>query len=258
MKKAILFVCLAFVWHSILAEGGVAAKPSRSARIRAAQMRRFGGLVVRPDSGRGRLAVVNAGTAHGTEIARAAAAFAKELRIRVEVIPGTRPSLETADALRRETGAEAVLFVADDEKLPTLLAAPENRWVYVNVALLSKDATSREMVARRVRCEVARGLALLAGAANSTFPGSLMSAVNVPADLDRVSDEIPPAEVFARMPGYLKGLGVTPVVTVPYCLAVKEGWAPAPTNDYQKAAWERVRSEKERGPANGLRIEPRR
>ena len=49
MKKAILFVCLAFVWHSILAEGGVAAKPSRSARIRAAQMRRFGGLVVRPD-----------------------------------------------------------------------------------------------------------------------------------------------------------------------------------------------------------------
>lgn len=258
MKKAILFVCLASVWQSIFAEGEVAAKPSRSARIRAAQMRRFGGLVVRPDSGRGRLAVVDAGTAHGTEIARAAAAFAKELRIRVEVIPGTRPSLATADALRQETGAEAVLFVADDEKLPPLLAAPENRWVYVNVARLSKDATSREMVARRVRCEVARGLALLAGAANSTFPGSLMSAVDVPTDLDRVSDEIPPAEVFARMPGYLKGLGVTPVVTVPYSLAVKEGWAPAPTNDYQKAVWDEVRSEKERGPAKGLKIEPKR
>jgi len=52
-------------------------------------------------------------------------------------------------------------------------------------------------------------------------------------------------------------MGMAAPKLVPYLKACQEGWAPVPTNDYQKAVWERVRSEKERGPANGLRIEPR-
>jgi len=39
-------------------------------------------------------------------------------------------------------------------------------------------------------------------------------------------------------------------------LAVIEGWAPAPTNAYQRAVWDEVKSEKERGPSNALKIVP--
>ena len=30
----------------------------------------------------------------------------------------------------------------------------------------------------------------------------------------------------------------------PYAIAVRQGWAPAPTNDIQKAVWNRVMAEK--------------
>ena len=43
---------------------------------------------------------------------------------------------------------------------------------------------------------------------------------------------------------------------VTYRQACIEGWAPAPTNDVQKAIWEKVHSEKERGPSHGLKISP--
>lgn len=244
MKKVVWIAGIALAGLSVLAEGATAtaAKPRRSALIREAQMRRFGGLVVRPDSGRGRIAVVDAGTDRGEEIARAVAAFAKEIKIHIEVTAGERPALGTASALRAKTGAEAVLFVTDDAGLPALLSAPEDRWAIVNVARLADGAATPETAGRRVRCEVARGLALLSGAAASTFPNSLMSAVTRPKDLDTVSDEIPPAEVFARMPGYLKGFGITPTVAVPYRTACEEGWAALPTNDYQKAVWNQVRA----------------
>ena len=35
-----------------------------------------------------------------------------------------------------------------------------------------------------------------------------------------------------------------------------EGWAPAPTNDIQKAIFERVKADKERGPSKPLTIAP--
>jgi hypothetical protein len=53
---------------------------------------------------------------------------------------------------------------------------------------------------------------------------------------------------------YLKSLGVTPAEMTTYRKACREGWAPAPTNDIQKAIWEQVKADKERGPTNPLKI----
>ena len=77
-------------------------------------------------------------------------------------------------------------------------------------------------------------------AADSAFPNSLMSAVTAPGDLDGVTDEMPSTEALARMPDYLKGLGVTPLGRVPYRQACEEGWAPVPTNEFQRAIWNKV------------------
>lgn len=52
-------------------------------------------------------------------------------------------------------------------------------------------------------------------------------------------------EGFQMIMGVAKKAGMQSPRRVPYKIAVKEGWAPAPTNDYQKAIWEKVKAEKE-------------
>ena len=50
--------------------------------------------------------------------------------------------------------------------------------------------------------------------------------------------------------------GFEPAVVATYLTACREGWAPAPTNDAQRAIWARALSEKERGPTNPILILP--
>lgn len=52
-------------------------------------------------------------------------------------------------------------------------------------------------------------------------------------------------EGFQLIMGVAKNAGMQSPRKVPYKLAVKEGWAPAPTNDIQKAIWEKAKAEKE-------------
>ena len=47
--------------------------------------------------------------------------------------------------------------------------------------------------------------------------------------------------------------GITPIYRTTYRQACIEGWAPAPTNDFQKAIFERDKSDKERGPTKPTR-----
>lgn len=218
-----------------------APKAGRKALIQQAQMKRFGGLVARPDSYRGRIAVVNYTGGYDDEITKVIDEFTKNIKIRIESSASAEcPTIANAKALKASTGAEAALFVVKDETLPNLLAAPEDGWTIVNIVRMDDGMAKEPVVKRRVRCELARGLAMVAGAMGSTFPNSLMGAIQSPAGLDAVSDEMPPMEVFARMPTYLKGLGITPLVKVPYRVACREGWAAQPTNDYQKAVWNEV------------------
>lgn len=241
-RRTVLSLVCAAVAAACAADGGAPARTGRGELLRRAQMRRFGGLVARPDSLRGKVVVADAGAGCGAEIAAVAGAFAKNVRIRVETAACERPTPANARALVRRLGAQAALLVTDDAALPALLVAPEDRWAIVSVARLADGAPTAEAARRRVRCALARGLAHLCGAASSAFPNSLMSAVTAPGDLDGVADELPPAEVFARMPGYLRGLGVTPLVRVSYRQACEEGWAPAPTNEFQRAVWEKARA----------------
>jgi hypothetical protein len=49
----------------------------------------------------------------------------------------------------------------------------------------------------------------------------------------------------------LQALGMASERKVPYVKACKEGWAPAPTNEFQKAIWDKVHST----PKNPMKIE---
>ena len=45
---------------------------------------------------------------------------------------------------------------------------------------------------------------------------------------------------MAKMQRFLKRFGVKKEAKIPYRVAAQQGWAPAPTNDIQKAVWDEV------------------
>ena len=69
--------------------------------------------------------------------------------------------------------------------------------------------------------------------------------------LDRQEDNRLSVDVIARLEQSLANAGVTPAQMSTYLAACKQGWAPAPTNDVQKAIWDKVHAV----PATPMKIE---
>ena len=73
---------------------------------------------------------------------------------------------------------------------------------------------------------------------------------------DAIKADMPCPEPFNRMIMSATALGAYVKRRTSYHKACEEGWAPAPTNEVQKAIWEQVKADKERGPTNPIKIEP--
>ena len=147
---------------------------------------------------------------------------------------------------------ELSLYVIDDEKLPMSLVAPEGRWAFVNVAPLAQGRGEKPaFLEARVKKEMARIGCLVLGGISSTYRENLLGFVDSPEGLDKFMDDTLPVDGPLRCGRYLLSLGVKPYRDVTYRKACQEGWAPAPTNDVQKAIWEDVH----KIPENPIKIE---
>jgi hypothetical protein len=231
------------------AKGGEGAeKRIDPAKFAAAVYKHTGGRVVRPGTLVGRIVCVDCQDGVPKEVvADASAAFAALAKVRVDVEAGSFAWPSPAVV------GNASLFVVDDAALPPLVSAPESRWAMVNVAPLRAGRGSESAYfAARVRKELTRGFALLAGAQDSSFPNSLLGCMTDPSRLDDFADTRLPVDVAKRFSSYVRGYGITPAEEVSYLQAVKEGWAKAPTNDVQKAIWDKVH----KMPTEPLKIKP--
>ena len=204
-------------------------------------VRRQGGELVRPGTFTGLIAVVNRqGRMSAAEIEAAIAPFSVREKYNVR--------LATDGA-----GATAVLTIIDTPGQPTVLVATEEHWATVNLADIVSDLpgenAKKKFFVSRARKLVVKALSLLCGGGSSQFEGNLMNAAKI-RDLDRVDEDVP-EDMFDRYEKYLKKLGVTKKETATYRKACKEGWAPQPTNDVQKAIWEKVHAI----PKNPMKIE---
>lgn len=159
--------------------------------------------------------------------------------------------------LAEENKVGAFITVVDIPDYPSILIAPENGWAQVNVAALAKDNPSAEVLDRRVKKELWRAFVMLFGGGNSSMLAQdLMRPVNSLADLDAKPNLAPGPEPFNAVLEGARARGITPVYRTTYRQACIEGWAPAPTNDFQRAILEKIRSEKERGPTKAIQITP--
>ena len=152
---------------------------------------------------------------------------------------------------------ELSLYIIDDANLPMSLVAPEGRWGFVNVAPLAKGRGEKAaFFEARARKEIARIGCMVFGGISSTYRQNLLSFMGSPEALDQHESDNLPVDGPMRCQRYLLSLGVKPYRLTTYKKACEEGWAPAPTNDVQKAIWAKTLDEKECGPTNPITIPP--
>jgi hypothetical protein len=161
--------------------------------------------------------------------------------VRKDVSDATEPIKAALAALQDKEGVAAVVVVGDAAEYPSLLIAPEARWALVNVAALGGKDVTAETLADRTQKEVWRAFGYLMGAAHSNFERCLLKPVLVPEDLDAIKVKGLSPEPFNKIMTHAQKLGMEPQRKTTYRKAVEEGWAPAPTNDFQKAIWEELK-----------------
>ena len=226
------------------AKAAPAAKPESVASI---VERSTGGRLIALYKTTRKVFFVNAQGRVGKEVVEAARRKMQEvLRTPVDFAEGT------FDFAAPKVMGELSLYVIDDEKMPMSLVAPEGRWAFVNVAPLAKGRGEKpQFLEARVRKECARVGCMLFGGISSTYKQNLLSFAGSPEDLDKFETDNLPVDGPMRCQRYLLSLGVKPYRHVTYRKACEEGWAPAPTNDVQKAIWEQVHQI----PATPMKIE---
>ena len=239
MKMNIVFaaiaVCTAFV---ALADNHV-QKPKVDMSPEA-QYKRTGGRLVKKGTFTGKIAFIDTQDAVPFEVAqRIAKLFADTVEINVVAEKSANGKPEE---LLKASGATVAVIIVNDASTPAMLLAPEDRWGVVNVAKLVDDLPSDKAKAKfrptRAGKEMVRAFSLLCGGGSSQFPGNMMNAPTL-RQLDLTVDTIP-MDMVGYYQEFLKPLGVTPKEYTTYKRACREGWAPTPTNDVQKAIWEKV------------------
>lgn len=264
MKKnivtLIIFTIIGIAYSQSVKNFKEMTKEERLAWAAERQLERYkktGGVIVKPGSRKGSVAIINQQTKlPECELIKVLEILKKDSDITHNIFTakaGTSP----ADALK-ESGATFGIIIIDDSSKPSMLVATDDRWATLNIAKYSKGIPQGKLsyIPFYTRCRkgILRAYAVLIGGARSQFPGNILAVTSI-EDLDTVGEFIP-GDVQMTIRQNFKDNGVTAETKAPYIRACKEGWAPAPTNEVQKAIWDRVKSEKERGPSNALKIRP--
>ena len=208
----------------------------------------FGGDLVKPGSLKGSITVVDCQKSASAELLEEAIAYLKkETRFDIVRKEGS------FDIGAVKLVGDVSLFVVEDASLPTMLLAPESKWAVLNVTPLKAGRGEQPAFFRaRVLKEMSRTFAGMCGAISSNYPDSLTTGIYNLDQLDRQEDNRLSVDVIARLEQSLANAGVTPAQMSTYLAACKQGWAPAPTNDVQKAIWDKVHEL----PTEPLKIKP--
>lgn len=235
-------ICAAAAFCTALAEPPPDLTPEQRKKVLEMNRRVFGGFVTKPDPGNGYIVVVNQQKRVSDKDLMRAVRYMKRyssLPIEFKAVPDPK--------------AAVTVYVKDDaSQTASLLVSPGEFWAQVNVAALAGDKPGDGVLALRTRKELARGLAYACGGGGSQYKDSLAGPIRSLRQLDRFDDEGLPPDVFLRMGVFAGALGVRPVYRASYAAACQEGWAPPPTNEYQKAIWDQVHAL----PTEPMKIKP--
>ena len=248
MKFVLIALTALVACGDAFCEAATNAAPAAAARRKSSngdafRMRVSGGMVKKPGTAQGKVVFLDAQRrVQAAEIAQAVSVIERALHPETEIRRVEPVGLEAvAGAVKAAGGQLGVVVVDVKGGVPALLVAPEEGWAVVNVGKLDVDNPAADVLASRTRKEIMRAFALIAGAAFMGADAELVSAdIRIPKDLDLVKNEMYGIDVSRGISYNMPRAGVTPWKVTTYKKACQEGWAPAPTNEYQKAIWNKV------------------
>lgn len=247
MNKKLMMtsLVLGLVYTGLAEPKKYATKEEAIAAHRAA-VEKVGGIIQRPIEGPAVLFVNEQKTVPAERIASYAADVAAHSRFshRVQVRePAEKPSPLTENYLA-DTNVAAVVAICENGACKNTIAIfPESNYAIINVSALAADKPDADKLAERVRKEMVRCFGYLFGAGYSPrFPNSAMDPVYSLRSLDRMPCRgfgLDSVQAIARI---MEDRGMTVIKRTSYQRACEEGWAPAPTNEIQKALWEAAKT----------------
>ena len=160
-----------------------------------------------------------------------------------------KPHAKALAALKANKAAYSIL-IAESDECPGLCVMPEERIAIINAKryLGGKDPLAPET---RLIKEVWRALGFVGGIGYAPYQNDVLQPVYNLMELDALVYQVMQPMNFQKMYGQMAKFDVKRARHIPYKLAVMEGWAPAPTNEYQKAIWDKVHA----APKNPMKIE---
>ncbi len=208
---------------------------------------RYGGTVRL--AGKGRVAVVDCQSGiDWNEMKLVFESFDRAFHVEVVRQRADSFSVETAAAAVARAKSNAVLFVGSKDDYPMSLSAPEQKWAFINVAPLRIDGGN---FVRRCQVLLMRGIYRAIGSDASSVAKSSLSPVHSLADLDAITDFGVAMDTYMAVCQNFESLGIVPVEYGTYQDACEMGIAAPPTNEVQKAIWEKVHAV----PATPMKIE---
>lgn len=234
MNKLIIICIFTLGTMTLLAEESkdLAARRAKMRERRERVYRNTGGTIVKPGSQRGKIRFVSSVPSVGKSVLeKQYMPFKQYYPFDMEAINGNAVTLENAGAEKARLGLSIAIFIVDASFSAPMIAAPEEGWAIVNnSACGTPERTAKEAI---------KAFAVVAGAANSRFGVTFLSSTH-PRELDSVDVVEIPVDVAESILKQLRLVNVTPQSKAHYNIAVQQGWAPAPTNDVQKAIWNKV------------------
>lgn len=254
MKVLLTVALVGLVGGAIAAPGDKTAGASADLTQRKAEFySKTGGLVRKPGSEKGKIAIVNTqDRVADAEFEKVAKLLTDSLHLVFSVSHAPAATPRTAAAAVKAAGGDVgVVIAALSKDDPALMVFPDQRCALVNVA-----AFSDEFCAAAARKNVVRGFAAACGAMSSKVNLTLMSAFDNERQLAAFPQENVPVDVSLRVKNYLRERGVTPFVMTTYKHACREGWAHQPTNEVERIIWENMKAELNEQPSNPITIKP--
>lgn len=160
-----------------------------------------------------------------------------------------KPYAKALAALKANNAAYVIL-IAESGDCPGLCVMPEERIAVINAKryLGGNDPVAPET---RLIKEVWRALGFVGGIGYAPYKNDVLQPVYNLKELDALVYQVMQPMNFQKMYAQMAKFGVKRARHIPYKLAVMEGWAPQPTNEYQKAIWNEVRA----APKNPMKIQ---
>ena len=137
---------------------------------------------------------------------------------------------------------------------PIEIYSPMEKMSILNITPLS--SSDQKVLSDRLLAMSNRAVIFTAGGVMQFGFDGVMKNLQSISDIDSLSTKTAHPISVQQIKLNAPEIGIAQHLHSTYRVACRQGWAPAPTNDIQKAIWDEIHSEIEKGPPKALQILP--